>query len=185
VTPVHVERIVKFYESGETSIEQLGDLWRGRMGLTKKEQVEISPHPKVQKAISLAKSQKIAKKLEASQKRKMSSPTPHVTEKSDDAERRRSPSRGQEMRLEEPRVEEPCVGDRPERAVEEAHVTEESVRGEASQPDVPVVVADPIIPAPERKELRRVRETTATIPHFDHYWLAIVAVQLLLMALFV
>jgi hypothetical protein len=74
---MHVERIVKYYESGEMNIELLGDLWRGRMGLTKDQQVALSPHPKPQKALSLAKSLKHMRK-EKERERKLSSPSPHV-----------------------------------------------------------------------------------------------------------
>jgi len=74
VNPNDVERIVAFYENNEDNIEKLGDLWRGRMGMSKSEQSKLSPHPKLEKAASLSFSQKKEKaKLEKKKKKREAS----------------------------------------------------------------------------------------------------------------
>lgn len=196
VTPAHVDRIVKFYEQGVTdNIEELGDLWRGRMGLSMDQQVQLSPHPKPQKALSLAKSIKKVRKLEQSQKereRKNSSPTPLAFDRPEEREgdrKEKSPIRAKRT------------------TTEEAKATNGATIGEDKQPDAAddsaavrkpeAVVPDVVKEQPEEKSRlpepvalpvsqpeSRPPQHTGLIPNADIYLLGLIAAQLLLMVLF-
>jgi len=45
VKPSDVERILNFYSSNLEDRKILGDIWRGRMGMSHEEQLSITPHP--------------------------------------------------------------------------------------------------------------------------------------------